>query len=137
MCSIPLPKPLPLNLTALQDDSDLMEDVWIACSTDKMPLWLESNKVRQAIRALLKHDRCMEERKRLEIEAGNLCRWFGREIAAIELALQTPSCTSIIMHFQASDFPLLSSRFTPLYSSCATTRTNTISAVPLDHTLCL
>jgi hypothetical protein len=38
---------------------------------------------------MLKIDRCMEEHRRLGIEADNLCRWFGRELAAIELSIQS------------------------------------------------
>jgi hypothetical protein len=38
---------------------------------------------------MLKIDRCTEEYRRIGIEADNLCRWFGQELAAIELAIQT------------------------------------------------
>jgi hypothetical protein len=38
---------------------------------------------------MLKLDRCTEEFRCLGIEADNLCWWFGRELAAIELAIQT------------------------------------------------
>ncbi|KAJ7582135.1 hypothetical protein C8J56DRAFT_1005953 [Mycena floridula] len=42
--------------------------------------------VRQAIQALLKLDQCLEERRRLGMEAQNLCRSFGRKLTAIEVA---------------------------------------------------
>jgi hypothetical protein len=90
--SIPLPRPLPTELATLRDSSDLMEDVWIMPSAGDIPLWLEDADVREGIRAMLKLDRCLEEWRRLGIEADNLCRWFGCELAAVELALLTPAC---------------------------------------------
>ena len=89
--SIPLPRPLPTGLAALRNGPDLQEDVWITPSHGNLPRWLEDPNVRDGIRAMLKVDRCLEERRRLGIEADNLCRWFGRELAAVELALRTPS----------------------------------------------
>jgi hypothetical protein len=87
--SIPLPSPLPTQLAALRDTSTLMEDVWITPAVGDVPRWLEDSDVREGIRAMLKIDRCLEERRRLGIEADNLCRWFGRELHAIELSLRT------------------------------------------------
>lgn len=91
--NISLPSPLPTQLAKLRDDSSLMEDVWVtpSASPTEIPRWLEDAAVRRGIRAMLKVDRCQEERLRLGMEADNLCRWFGRELAAIELALCTPS----------------------------------------------
>jgi hypothetical protein len=66
-----------------------MDDVWIYPSTEAAPPWLTDTKVRKGIRAMLKVDRCMEENRCLGIEADNLSRWFGRELAAIELSIQT------------------------------------------------
>lgn len=68
-----------------------MEDVWITPSQVEAPRWIEDVEVRQGIRAMLKVDRCEEERERLTMEASNLCHWFGQELAALELALSTPS----------------------------------------------
>lgn len=91
--SIPLPQPLPTELTNLRNCNHLMEDVWIHPSSGDVPRWLEDLDVRDGIRAMLKLDRCSEERRRLGREADNMCRWFGQELTAIELALRTPSCT--------------------------------------------
>lgn len=92
---IPLPSPLPTKLAELRSDPHLMEDVWITPSTGQVPRWLEDADVRDGIRALLKRERCREEQKRLGIEADNLCRFFGEELAALELALRTPGCELI------------------------------------------
>jgi hypothetical protein len=89
-CSIPLPTPLPTKLNELRNDQTLMEDIWITPSVGDVPRWLDDQDVRDGIRAMLKHDRCIEEQRRLGLEADNLCRWFGDELAAIELALQLP-----------------------------------------------
>lgn len=86
---IPLPSPLPTKLTELRNDPKLMEDVWITPSVGEVPRWLEDSCIRDGIHAL-KRDRCEEEQIRLSIEADNLCRFFGDELAALELALQLP-----------------------------------------------
>jgi len=88
--AIPLPQPLPTELTELRDNSNLMEDVWITPSPQDVPRWLGDTNVREGIKAMQKVDRCIEEERRLEIEADNLCRWWGREIASVELALRDP-----------------------------------------------
>lgn len=88
---IPLPDPLPTQLAPLRDASHLMEDVWISPKAGELPRWLEDVDVRDGIRAMLKVDRCLEERRRLGMEADNICRWFGRELCAIEQALSNPS----------------------------------------------
>lgn len=100
--NIPVPTPLPIQLAMLRDDSTLMEDVWVSPSPIETPRWLSDVNVRKGIRAMLKIDRCHEERLRLGIEADNLCRWFGRELAGLELALSTPSSKSLklsVTHF--------------------------------------
>lgn len=90
---IPLPAPLPVMLDNLRGNGStiLMEDVWITRTPGTLPRWLEDSDVREGIRAMLKIDRCKEERLRLGIEADNLCRWFGRELSAVETALVLPS----------------------------------------------
>jgi hypothetical protein len=70
-----------------------MEDVWITPSPQEIPRWLDDPDVREGIRAMLKVDRCLEERRRLGNEADNMCRWFGRELEAIEVAILQPSST--------------------------------------------
>lgn len=88
---IPLPTPLPTKLAELRNDQTLLEDVWITRSPEgETPLWLGDRDVRSGIRALLKLDRCHEERRRLGMEADNMCRWFGRELCAVKFALQQP-----------------------------------------------
>jgi hypothetical protein len=92
--SIPIPQSLPTDLGTLRDSVELMEDVWISRSQGPIPRWLEDPDVRDGIRAMLKQDRCLEEKQRLRIEADNLCRWFGREVAAVELTLRLDPCSS-------------------------------------------
>jgi hypothetical protein len=91
-CGIPLPLPLPTRLSELRDNSNLMEDIWITPSPQELPRWLEDQEVCKGIQAMLKVDRCAEEYRRLEKEADNLCRWWGQEIAAVELVLRLPEC---------------------------------------------
>jgi hypothetical protein len=88
---IPVPRHLSNKLAILRDDPYLMEDVWIEMKTGPAPRWLTDPNVRTGIRAMLKGDRCLEERRRLGLEADNLCRWFGQELAAVELALRLPA----------------------------------------------
>lgn len=89
--NLPIPQLLPTTLSALRDASTLMEDVWITRQPGTIPRWLDSLEVREGIRAMLKMDRCLEERCRLGLEANNLYCWFGQELAAIEYAVVSPS----------------------------------------------
>ncbi|PPQ76501.1 hypothetical protein CVT26_012351 [Gymnopilus dilepis] len=95
--NLPLPQPLPTKLSELRESSLLAEDVWTT-SDSKLPLWLNNTHVRTGIRAMLKQDRCLEEKKRLEYEAKNLCCWLGRELLSVELALHLPSNASLFVH---------------------------------------
>ena len=92
--------PLPVTLDSLRGNGStvLMEDVWISQTPGTLPRWLEDSDVREGIRAMLKIDRCREERLRLGIEADNLCRWFGRELSAVETALVLPSSAFSAVH---------------------------------------
>ncbi|KAG6887512.1 hypothetical protein C0992_011981 [Termitomyces sp. T32_za158] len=108
--SIPLPEPLPTELKPLRDAPNLMQDVWISRPMEEAPRWLVDKEVREGIRALLKVDRCTEEQQRLTLEAGNLCRWFSREFAAVELALNNPANASIQIPLQQRRTRLLNLR---------------------------
>ncbi|KAG6898746.1 hypothetical protein C0993_004592, partial [Termitomyces sp. T159_Od127] len=94
--SIPLPEPLPTELKPLCDAPNLMQDVWISRPMEEALRWLMDKRVQEGIWALLKVDRCLEEQRRLIIEADNLCRWFGCEFAAIELALSDPATSKFL-----------------------------------------
>ncbi len=86
--NIPLPSRLSTDLVRLRDEPGLMEDVWLTPSPNSShPLWLEDIATRRGIRALLKSTRCIEEQRRIGREADNLCRWFGKLLAAVELAI--------------------------------------------------
>lgn len=91
----PLPQALPTELGALRDEPDLLADVWISPTAGNTPKWLEDSDTRQGIRAMLTLDRCREERRRLGNEADNLCRWYGRELSGIELALRSQNCECV------------------------------------------
>lgn len=94
---IPLPAPLPTKLVELRSDPGLMEDVWVTPSVGEVPQWLDDTSIRDGIRGLLKRDRCREEQVWLGIEADNLCRFFGNELAALELALRSPKSELIFL----------------------------------------
>lgn len=86
--SFPLPAHLPTELDSLREDASLLADVWVTRFSTTVPKWLDDPKVRSSIRAVLEKDRCVEEHRRLGLEADNLCRAYGRELAAIELAMR-------------------------------------------------
>lgn len=79
---------MPINLAALRDRSDLMEDVWISRREEELPRWLADPNIRDGMRAMLKKDSCLWERRRLGRESDNLCRWLGTELAAVGLAIR-------------------------------------------------
>ncbi|KAG1779269.1 hypothetical protein EV702DRAFT_1195245 [Suillus placidus] len=97
---VPLPAPLPTKLADLRNDQTLMEDVWITPSVGDVPHWIKDTNVRDGIQGLLKQQRCREEQRRIGLEADNLCRWFGTELAALELALHSPANHTYIFPLQ-------------------------------------
>lgn len=96
--AIPLPTPLPTELTDLRSDQMLLQDVWISPASGEIPRWLEDSDVCDGIRALLKRDRCLEEQRHLGMESDNMCRWFGLELFAVEVAMRQPES---MFHSQA------------------------------------
>ncbi|KAJ7600345.1 hypothetical protein C8J56DRAFT_768015 [Mycena floridula] len=87
---LPVPCPLPTDLKSLRASDDLLQDVCLEQSTGPVPRWMDDQKTRQGIHAMLKLDRCHEECARLSREAQHLVRWFQRELASIELACRLP-----------------------------------------------
>ena len=92
--SFHLPAALPVELGPLREDSSLLADVWVTRVSQPTPRWLCDVLVRKGIQAVLAKDRCLEERRRLEMEADNLCRSYGRDLAAVELAMRNPDSQS-------------------------------------------
>ncbi|KAJ7583948.1 hypothetical protein C8J56DRAFT_789979 [Mycena floridula] len=87
---LPVPSPLPTDLKSLRASDDLLQDVCLEQSTGPVPRWMDDQKTRQGIHAMLKLDRCHEECARLSREAQHLVRWFQRELTSIELASRLP-----------------------------------------------
>ncbi|KAG1787714.1 hypothetical protein EV424DRAFT_1476683 [Suillus variegatus] len=132
-CGIPLPTPLPTKLTDLCNDQSLMEDIWITPSTGKVPRWLDDQDVRDGICAMLKRDRCVEEQQRLGLEADNLCRWFGDELSALELALLTPGYEKFLVPLrqQQEHLQYIHTRWTTSLASAARFASRATGAVYL------
>jgi hypothetical protein len=74
--NIPLPQPLPEEIAKLKDPG-LMEDVWISAAPSTTYQWLYDADIREAMRAVHRKERCLEEKRRLGIEMDNLCRYVG------------------------------------------------------------
>ncbi|KAF9488818.1 hypothetical protein BDN71DRAFT_1533585 [Pleurotus eryngii] len=87
---VPLPEPLPTQLSILRDAQSLMEDIWITPSEATIPQWLEDLDVCNGIRAMHKVDRCAEEHLCLHLEAKNMCQWLASECATMQRALVDP-----------------------------------------------
>ena len=65
-----------------------MQDIWITPSMGDVPRWLEDIDVCNGIHTLLKNKHFLEEQRHLGLEADNMCQWFGKELTAIQVALQ-------------------------------------------------
>lgn len=91
--NIPLPQPLPEEIAKLKKDPGLMEDVWISSAPSTTYQWLYDADIREAMRAVHRKERCLEEIRRLGTEMDNLCQWFGSEMKAVEIALALPGST--------------------------------------------
>ncbi|KAJ2914613.1 hypothetical protein MD484_g5799, partial [Candolleomyces efflorescens] len=102
--NIPLPQPLPEEIAKLKKDPGLMEDVWISSAPCTSYQWLYDANIREAMRAIHRKERCLEEVRRLGIELDNLCRWFGSEMKAVEIALALPNHAkyrSVLNHYRS------------------------------------
>ncbi|KAG1718271.1 uncharacterized protein EDB91DRAFT_1258702 [Suillus paluster] len=134
---IPLPMALPTKLVDLRNNQTLMEDVWITPSAGDIPRWLDNSDVRGGIRTLLKHDRCQEEHQRLSIEADNLCRYFGDELCALELALSSDAnqLFSFLLRTRQDHLLQLQSRWANPFTSMACFSSRAKEAVDLVKTL--
>ncbi|EPQ51554.1 hypothetical protein GLOTRDRAFT_96295 [Gloeophyllum trabeum ATCC 11539] len=88
---IPVPSKLSTDLGVLREDQALFQDVCLEPGSSDVltPRWLTESNVRRGIRAMLKKAQCLEECQRLGMEADNMCQWFGRELAALELAMRS------------------------------------------------
>jgi hypothetical protein len=98
--NVVIPSKLPIDLKELQEDPDLLEDVWISADkshSELPPRWNTDVNVRRGIKAQLKLDRCDEERMRLDVEAHNLIRWF-EEPCTLQLAISFSegTCDSLV-----------------------------------------
>jgi len=124
---------LKTDLSFLQDNPYLMEDVWVHPSTEAAPPWLTDTKVWKGICAMLKNNQCTEEYRQLGIEADNLCQWFGRELVAIELAIQTTlsKLSTLILSHASNTILRRSFVFTTAF---ARVPVNHLSPNPLAHT---
>lgn len=132
--AIPLPEPLPVSLVGLRDRSNLMEDVWISRREEEVPPWLDDFNVRNGIRAMLKKDGCLNERRRLGLESDNLCRWLGRELAAVELAIRTPA-RKLTSHISYRTLTLMATiRFIVTHSPCGTMPSAAFSRAEMVNT---
>jgi hypothetical protein len=74
------PKIASKGLFALDVDDDIWQDIGLDNEPDpNPPLWLCDESVREGIKALLEHDRCLEEEVRLRHECCAMREWFLEE----------------------------------------------------------
>ncbi|KAJ7593150.1 hypothetical protein C8J56DRAFT_780606, partial [Mycena floridula] len=97
--TVPIPTKLPHDLKTLRDSTILYEDVCIEPSDGPIPRWLADPDVRLGIQAMLKLQRCREEGLRVGREADNLCRLFGRELVALEVATALTNGSPIMLQW--------------------------------------
>ena len=85
--------PLPIvldRLFKLDVDDDIWQDIGLTNETDDMteiPAWLGNNDVRDGIKALLEHDRCVEEMERVKHERVCMQEWFKEEWVVAQEAI--------------------------------------------------
>jgi hypothetical protein len=89
--AFPLPEKLPEKMSPLRECPHLLQDVWVGSENEDIPLWVSDSSVREGIRAMLKKNRCEEEKDRLQEESANLLRWFSRELSTLDISISSPS----------------------------------------------
>ncbi|EDQ98442.1 uncharacterized protein LACBIDRAFT_335960 [Laccaria bicolor S238N-H82] len=132
---LPLPDALPVKLNDLRNSPLLMEDIWITCTTLEVPHWLQEVEVWVGIQAMLKLDHCLEECRRLGVEADNLCCWFGRELLALETAVLSPSNQTIqtLLKSRCDHLISLKSRWSNTLASSPRFDTHVQAALKIRH----
>jgi hypothetical protein len=82
-----LPKPIDSQTVfALDIDDDIWQDVGLEDDDNYAPPWLADDNVRKGIRILVLHDRCIEEKIRLQKECTAMKEWVSEEWQVIQLA---------------------------------------------------
>lgn len=78
------------GLFALDVDDDIWQDIGLDddIAGVQPPLWLCDNQVREGIKALLEHDRCLEEEERLRAECRSMREWFAEEWSVVVAACE-------------------------------------------------
>jgi len=67
-------------------DDEIWQDVGLEDEVADPPRWLVDDNVRQGIRLLLDHDRCVEEENRLSHECCVMQEWMSMEWTALQSA---------------------------------------------------
>jgi hypothetical protein len=78
------------GLFKLDVDDDIWQDIGLIDENDDdvaIPAWLGDDNVRTGIKALLEHDRCVEEEHRLKAEKLSMQQWMREEWAVLDAAL--------------------------------------------------
>jgi len=81
------------GLFKLDVDDGIWQDIDIGIDDTFVPAWLGDESVRSGIKALLEHDRCVEEEQRLFRELQTMKEWMQEEWLCIQ------SCISISGRF--------------------------------------
>ncbi|KJA12625.1 hypothetical protein HYPSUDRAFT_73196 [Hypholoma sublateritium FD-334 SS-4] len=79
-------------LFQLDVDDDIWQDIGLTDENDdtiNIPLWLGNESIRVGIKALLEHDRCEEEERRLIYERESMQDWFEEEWKIVQLAISS------------------------------------------------
>jgi hypothetical protein len=86
--NVVLPQPIDThNLFALDVDDDIWQDVGLDDEEEGLvPAWLESENVRNGIKALLNHDRCLEEEDCIQRERAAMQLWKNEEWVVLQQA---------------------------------------------------
>lgn len=75
------------GLFDLDIDDNIWQDVGLDdASQGPIPPWMGDNDVREGIKVLLEHDRCLEEESRLRRERSAMQEWLREEWDSIQLA---------------------------------------------------
>ncbi|KAG6805150.1 hypothetical protein H0H92_000519, partial [Tricholoma furcatifolium] len=75
------------GLFALDVDDTIWQDIGLAADENSInitpPAWLADESVRSGIKAVLEHDRCIEELERLQRECRSMRLWLAEEWVAV------------------------------------------------------
>jgi hypothetical protein len=90
------------SLFKLDVDDEIWQDINVDNLDGSVPAWLGDNNIRDGIRVLLQHDRCVEEEMRIVREVHTLREWMQEEWVSIQNCIHISGMFFLLINLRHS-----------------------------------